>query len=514
MKTMPIRWSHFLMAMVLSAALLLPVPAVASVQKDGVHITIFHTNDMHGRVLESDDNGKAIGMKWIAAAIWQQKEADADTLAFDAGDTLHGMPIINASKGENMARLMNLSGYDGMTPGNHDFNYGAVQLQKLAGMLNFPMLSANLVDRDEQGYVFRPYKSFELNGVRIAVFGLSTPETAYKTNKVNVELVKFLNPVDTAKKLVPKLRKNHDVVIGLMHMGLDASSEYTSARIAKEVPGIDLILDGHSHTKLQKPEKVGKTLICQTGAQGDFLGRVELIVRNHKLRKVKSVLLDRAAIVNEVEGPDEGVSEALQAIEADNQKTVGKVVTQSPRELSSARELVRTRESELGNLTADALRWAAQADIGLANGGGLRANLPAGAVTQGDLWKIFPFGNTLKRVEISGATVQKVLEHSVEYVPGAFGGFMDVSGLTFTLDIAAPAGSRVSNVKVAGEPLDNQRLYQVAVSDFTAAGGDGYDMLKNAKVTGEFGTLEEVFSQYLNQKGIGDIATGRIQIKK
>ena len=117
MKTMPIRLGYFLMAMVLSAALLLPVPAVASVQKDGVHITIFHTNDIHGRVLESDDNGKAIGMKWRAAAIWQQKEADADTLAFDAGDTLHGMPIINVSKGENMARLMNLSGYDGMDAG-------------------------------------------------------------------------------------------------------------------------------------------------------------------------------------------------------------------------------------------------------------------------------------------------------------------------------------------------------------------------------------------------------------
>ena len=514
MKTMPIRLGYFLMAMVLSAALLLPVPAVASVQKDGVHITIFHTNDIHGRVLESDDNGKAIGMKWIAAAIWQQKEADADTLAFDAGDTLHGMPIINVSKGENMARLMNLSGYDGMTPGNHDFNYGAVQLQKLAGMLNFPMLSANLVDQAEKGYVFRPYKSFELNGVRVAVFGLSTPETAYKTNPANVELVKFLNPVDTARKLVPELRKNHDVVIGLMHMGLDTSSEYTSARIAKEVPGIDLILDGHSHTKLPVPVKVGMTQICQTEAQGEALGKVELIVKNHKLKKVKTALLDRAAIVNEVEGPDEGVSEALQAIEAENQKVMSEVIAQSPRELSGARELVRTQESELGNLAADAMRWGAQADIGLVNGGGLRASLPAGAVTRGDLWKIFPFGNTLKRVELSGAAIQKLLEHSVEYVPGSFGGFMDVSGLTFTLDAAAPAGSRVSNVKVGGEPLDSQRLYQVAINDFTAAGGDGYDMVKNAKVTGEYGTLEEVFTNYLKQKGFGNIAAGRIQIKK
>ena len=117
-------------------------------------------------------------------------------------------------------------------------------------------------------------------------------------------------------------------------------------------------------------------------------------------------------------------------------------------------------------------------------------------------------------MELSGAAIQKLLEHSVEYVPGSFGGFMDVSGLTFTLDAAAPAGSRVSNVKVGGEPLDSQRLYQVAINDFTAAGGDGYDMVKNAKVTGEYGTLEEVFTNYLKQKGFGNIAAGRIQIKK
>ena len=171
-----------LLAAALSLTVFLPVPVLASVQKDGVHITILHTNDMHARVMDGDDNGSSLGMAWIAGAIRAQKDKDEDTLALDAGDTFHGMPIINISKGANMAQLMNLAGYDAMTPGNHDFNYGAERLQELAGMLNFPVLSANLVDLEGKGYVFRPYKSFVLDGVSIAVIGLSTPETAYKTS--------------------------------------------------------------------------------------------------------------------------------------------------------------------------------------------------------------------------------------------------------------------------------------------------------------------------------------------
>lgn len=504
------RWA----AVLLGLSLLLPVPAAASVQKDGVHITIFHTNDMHSRILASDERDTSIGIGWIAAAIWQQKENDEDTLALDAGDTLHGMPIINISKGENMVRLLNLSGYDAMTPGNHDFNYGAQRLTELAAMMNFPLLTANVVDKEQHHYLFRPYKTFTCSGVRVAVFGLTTPETAYKTSPENVADIQFLDPIAAAKKLVPELRKTHDVVIGLMHMGVDGSSEITSARIAQEVPGIDLIIDGHSHTQLDKSMKVGKTLICQTGSYDKMLGKVELVVKKHKLSKVKSELISKQKLQTMAKEPDPGVSQAIEAIQEKNKEAFDKVVAESPKALTSKREIVRTQESELGNLAADAIRWGGQADIGLVNGGGLRADLPQGQVTQGDLLKIFPFGNTIKRVALSGAAVKQLLEHSVEYVPAAFGGFMDVSGVTFVMDPSAPAGSRVSDVAVNGQPLDEQHVYQVAVNDFTAAGGDGYDMFKNATITGEFGTMEEIFISYLNQHGFAGIETGRIQVKQ
>ena len=266
-------WRKKLASALLGMVLALPLPAYASVQKDGVHITVLHTNDMHARVQSSDDEGKTIGMDWLAGAIWNQKGADADTLVLDAGDTFHGVTLINLSRGSNMAMLMNLSGYDAMTPGNHDFNFGSQRLVELASMLNFPVLSANLMDKEQKQYVFRPYKSYEFNGVKVAVVGLTTPETAYKTNPFNVKDVAFADPIAVAKELVPKLRATHDVVIGLMHMGVDKSSAITSERIAKEVPGFDVIIDGHSHTTLPQGLKVGKTLVQPS--RNDALGYVK-----------------------------------------------------------------------------------------------------------------------------------------------------------------------------------------------------------------------------------------------
>ena len=502
-------WKKKLTALALGLMLALPVSAGASVQKDGVHITILHTNDIHARV-EGNADRKITGMEWIAGGIRAQKAADEDTLALDGGDTFHGLPIINLSKGANMAVLMNLAGYDAMTPGNHDFNYGEKRLLELAQMLNFPILSANTYDKEQKSYLFRPYKSFTFNGVKVAVIGLTTPEVAFKTNPANVTDVFFGNPVTAAKDMMAKLRKNHDVVIGLMHMGVDKSSEFTSERIAKEVPGFDVIIDGHSHTMLPKGLRVGRTLICQTGCYDNELGKVELVVKGHKVRKAEASLLDEQAVEKLAGQPDAGVQQALTEMKAQTTNELNKVVAASPRTLTSAREIVRTRESELGNLTADALRAVTGADAAFANGGGLRADLPQGKITKGTILTIFPFGNTVCKVELKGETIKAALEHSVEYVPASFGGFMNVSGLTFDMDSKAPAGSRVSNVRINDQPLELNKVYTVAMNDFTAAGGDGYDMLKGAKLLGVYGALEDIVVEYIRTHGVKDIEVGRI----
>ena len=506
-------WKKKFMAAVLGLCLSLPLPVFASVQKDGVHITILHTNDIHARVQSTDDEGKTIGMDWLAGAIWAQKGADEDTLALDAGDTFHGLTLINLSRGSNMAMLMNLSGFDAMTPGNHDFNFGSQRLIELARILNFPVLSANLMDKDKTQYIFRPYKSYDFNGVKVAVIGLSTPEIAYKTNPFNVKDVAFTDPIAAAQELMPKLRASHDVVIGLMHMGLDKSSVVTTEQLVKAVPGFDVIIDGHSHTTLPKGMKVGNTLICQTGRYGHALGKVELVVKDHKLRKAQASLLNRQGVEKLAKTPDEGVAQALQEINMQVKMETETVVAESPRELTAAREIVRTQESELGNLTADALRQATGADVAVVNGGNLRTSLPAGKITKGAVLDVFPFNNRVLTLAVDGKTLKSMLELSVQYLPAAFGGFLDVNGMTFTVDTKAPAGQRISEVKVQGQPLAESKNYMVAVNDFTAFGGDGYEMLKGAQLKGDFGSLEDIFVEYLQKNGLQGIKVGRITMK-
>ena len=473
-------------------------------------LVIFHTNDMHSRVKVTDDSGNSIGLAQMAAAVKEVKSKNPATLFLDAGDTLHGMPMITISKGENMVPLLNAASYDAMTAGNHDFGYGSAQLERLAKKLKFPLLDANIVRKSSGKNVFKPYKIFKLNGIKVGVFGLSTPETAYKTNPANVSTIEFLNPVESAQMMIKILRPKCDVVIALMHMGVDASSEFTSERIAREAQGIDLIVDGHSHTALTDGIRIGDTLIAQTGYYEHFLGRVTLEVENHKIISKKAELLDADDVKKIAPVPDKKILALIDDADAQANKILEEVIAHSDKKLSSERLLVRRNESELGNLTADAFRWAAKSDIAIINGGMLRDDLPEGDVKHRNIMALFPFGNTLRIAEIKGATIREMLEHSVEYYPASFGGFMNVSGMTFSYDPSKPAKHRVEEIFIGGTPLDEDKIYTIALVDFHTSGGDDYGMLTGLNIVGELGTVEEIFTDYLNQVGMKDYAVGRI----
>ena len=473
-------------------------------------LVIFHTNDMHSRIQNTDDNGNSIGLAEMTAAVKEVKSKNPATLWLDAGDTFHGMPMITISKGENLIPLLNAAGLDAMTAGNHDFNYGSAQLEKLAKQMKFPLLDANVVRKSNGKTVFKPYKIFKLNGIKVGVFGLSTPETAYKTNPKNVKEVEFLNPVEVSKEMIKQLRPKCDVLIAVMHMGIDASSEFTSERIARETDGIDLIVDGHSHTALPEGIRIKDTLIIQANCYEHYLGRATLEVENHKIISKKAELLDADAIKKIAPVPDKKILATLEKVNAKVEKILDEVVAHSDKELSSERMLVRRNESELGNLAADAMRWAAKSDIAIINGGGLRADLPKGDVRKRDTMAIFPFGNTLRVAEIKGATIREMLEHSVEYYPAAFGGFLQVSGMTFSYDPSQPAKQRVKEISIGGQPLDEDKIYTIALVDFQTAGGDDYTMLIGSKIIDELGTCNEILADYLNQVGMKDYELGRI----
>lgn len=477
---------------------------------EAANVTIYHTNDMHSRISSDDENGETIGLSEISAVVRAAKQADSNTLWLDAGDTLHGMPSINISLGKNMVTLLNQSPLDAISPGNHDYNYGAKRLQYLARHLRADVLSANTVYTDTNDYVFKPYKIYKMDGVKVGVFGLTTPETAYKSHPKNTEGVEFLNPIGQAKLMVDFLQGKCDVIIALMHMGVDESSEFTSELIAQAVPGIDVIIDGHSHTYLPDGIIVNGTLIAQTGCHGKALGKVNLTFEDGVVTSKTAELLSKDQLIQLVPTPDAKIQKTLDKLNQRNEKLFNTVVAHSDRELTGDRLIVRRHESELGNLAADAFRWRTGADIAVCNGGDLRTSLPAGDITRRDIMSVMPFGNTIQVAEVSGKAIREMLEHSVFGYPASFGGFLNVSGMTFSFDPALPIGQRVSDIYVKDEPLDDNKTYTLAATDFILAGGDDYDMLKNPKIVGEFETGESMVIDYLNQVGMNGIGVGRI----
>lgn len=472
-------------------------------------ITIIHTNDTHSRL---EGTATEIGFAKIATLIKEAKEANPNTLVLDAGDALHGMPIVNISKGENAIKVMEAAGYDYMTLGNHDFNYGKDRLLELKDMSKVGMLSANILNEKGE-YVFTPYVIKEVGGVKVGIFGLTTPETAYKTSPTNVEGLTFADSIEVSKKMVKELEDKTDVIIALAHIGMDESSVVTSKAIAEAVEGIDVIIDGHSHTKLETGQVVNNTLIAQTGNYDQNLGYVNIEVQNGKVINKTAELLKAEAVANTAADPD--ITKMIDDIKVANQPLFDKVVAKTDIYLDGVRANVRTKETNLGNLSADAVRAAAGSDVGFVNGGNIRVDIQPGDITFGKVAELFPFGNTIQVKKITGEDLLAVLEHSVGGYPAAQGAFMQVSGLTFTFDAAQPVGSRVVEVTIGDKALDKTQEYTVAINDFLGIGGDGYDMFKKYPATAEIGTYEEIFANYLNTNGTKGIdVSGRITVKE
>jgi len=472
-----------------------------------VKITVIHTNDTHSRLIGTNTE---IGFAKIATLIKEAKEANPNTLVLDAGDTLHGMPIVNISRGENAIKVLEAAGYDYMTLGNHDFNYGKDRLFELRDMSQVGMLSANIVDENGE-YLFTPYVIEEVGGVKVGIFGLSTPDTVILTNPNNVVGLVFKDPIEVSKEMVEELEDKADVIIALAHLGLDESSTLTSKALAQGVEGIDLIIDGHSHSMLEAGQLENNTLIVQTKNYGQNLGYVDIEILEGEVTGITARLLAAADTADVVPDPD--LQKIIEDIEAANAEVFNEVIATTGVYLDGVRENVRTKETNLGNLSADAARAATGADIAFVNGGGIREDIPVGDITKGKIAAIFPFGNTIEVKKITGADLKAMLEWSVSDYPAAKGAFLQVSGLEFTFDPAKEIGSKVVEILVGGEAFDEAKEYTVAINDFMSTGGDGYAMLADYDVLAIYGTYEEIIIDYLVANGTaGSEVSGRIKV--
>ncbi len=500
------RSSWLVLVLALVALLTVSVPILAA------EIIILHTNDVHSRVESHLPQGaeEEQGGRVRAATVVEEIRAiygKDKVLLLDAGDSLHGMNIDNLFGGLPSIEIMNAMGYDAFTPGNHEFNYGQAVLAERIADAKFPTLASNVTHED--GSLFAGYSALikEVNGVKVGIIGLVAEETPIVTHPKNVEGLLFRDPVVIAKQTAKILRPQVDVLIALSHLG-----HSMDVVLAETVPELDVIVGGHSHTKIETAKEVNGVILVQAHEYANDLGFLYLEVENERIVSYEGFLIPVTADVTK----HGRVQSIIDHWNAQLQARLDNVVGKSAISWDGERASVRTQETNLGNLVADVIRHAVEADIAMTNGGGIRASIHAGDIRVADVYNVLPFDNSLVVVEMMGMDILEALEHSVRLLPEQNGAFLQVSGITYEVDPSALPGGRVINAKVGENRLAAGKYYTVATNDFLAAGGDGYETFLNATVVAETGImLRDVMVDYIAERGdVGEPEAGRIVVLK
>lgn len=467
-------------------------------------ILIFHTNDTHGRMTGSIDSSDAdaLSSAKLAGYVQTLRAAGHNVLLLDAGDAIHGKVSSNAYRGYSVIKIMNAMGYDAMATGNHEFDYGRDRMEQLAKYAKFPVLNANFTD-SKGNLVFKDMIVKQVGDYKVGIFGLSTPETATKANPRYFVGYQFQDAIETAQKCVEALKaEGCDYIIALGHIGMDEESPVTSIDITNAVSGIDLFIDGHSHTLLENGKVNNGTLIVSTGEYFKNFGVVKVTFDGSRVATQKAELVNVKTDYYERLPEDRATRKILDYYTNYVVQLSSQIVGETSEDLIGEREFVRKQQTNLGSLVTDAMRITANADIALTNGGGLRATIKAGKVSYGDILTAIPFGNIVVSKNMLGADILAVLEESVANYPELAGGYLHVSGLTFKFDPKKPAGSRIDpkDVLVGGKPIDPDKTYLVATNDFLADGGDG-SSLGRGTVDNIYDLMDQVVMKYIQEYG-------------
>ena len=456
-------------------------------------IVILYTNDVHCAV---DDNLGYTGLATVKNALEAQGK---HVVLVDNGDAVQGDTIGTLSNGEYIIDIMNEVGYDVATPGNHEFDYGMDQFFALTEKANFPYVSANFVDNDGNT-VLDPYVIKDVAGVKIAFVGISTPKTiTTSTPKYfqddNGNYIYSFQQDETGEKLYAAVQSAVDAaraegaqfVIALAHLGIEEDcSPWTSSEVIVNTTGIDAVLDGHSHSMIQ-----GEKVKNKDGAE------VLLSSTETKLAYIGCLTIKDDGSMSTTLISDNGMKEFIGGIQEEFEELVNTVVASTDVDLiikdpASGERIVRVSETNLGDLCADAYRAMSGADVAIVNGGGVRADIPAGDITYGQIIAVHPFGNEMCVVECTGQEILDALELGCSKLPAESGGFLQVSGMTYTVDlnvestvkldengmfVEVEGERRVKDVTIGGEPLDPEKTYTLASHNYKLKDcGDGYSM--------------------------------------
>jgi 2',3'-cyclic-nucleotide 2'-phosphodiesterase (5'-nucleotidase family) len=520
------------LALFLMFALLVFAPAISihtSAANDvaqRTHIVILQTTDMHGRVFPIDyysnkyDN---VGIAKVATLIKDARKTDPDLMLVDSGDTIQGTPLEyfhnkrNNTPPDPMMLAMNALHYDSMAVGNHEYNFGLKVLEKARSEANFPWLSANSYNKGTNQPHYTPYIVKEVNGARVGVLGLTTPGIPNWENVPNYAGLEFKETVSDAKKWVQILRGKEkvDLVVITMHMGIEEDlrtgklnpaqvpNENAAVAIARQVPGVDVILMGHTHRDVPSLV-VNGVLLSQANRWASHVARVDLYLekgsdnRWHVIGKAA-----RTIPVTEKTAIDPEIAQIGQPYDKETQDWLGRTIGESPQELTGRD--ARFRDTPIIDLIQRVQLEAGKADVSMAAAFTLDSHIPKGAVTVRNIAGLYEYENTLVTLELTGQQLKDALEHSAHYfrayepgkslselvdqrIPGY--DFDMAEGVTYELDVTKPFGQRIQNLKFKGQPLLPTQKLRVVTNNYRVNGGGGYTMYRGARVV--YRSSEEV----------------------
>jgi 2',3'-cyclic-nucleotide 2'-phosphodiesterase/3'-nucleotidase len=480
-------------------------------------LTVLSTTDLHGNLLPIDyytDAPDARGLAKVATLVRQaRKENPAGTLLLDSGDVIQGSPIeyvhntINNAPPDPMMRAMSALGFDAMAVGNHEYNYGLKVLEKARSEAVFPWLSANTYKAGTNENFHRPYLLKEVNGVRVGVLGLTTAGIPSWENPENYAGLEFREPVVEAKKWVSVLRAQEraDVVIVAMHMGMEADlrtgiptpgqvpHENAALEIARQVPGVDLILMGHTHREVPGVVTNG-VLLAQANLWGRHLARADLYLEQDDSGRWHVVARQSRTIpVTPQTETDAEIASLAASYDRETRDWLTRVIGESGAELTAAD--ARVRDTAILDLVQRVQLEAGHADVSMVASFNPQARMPRGPVSVRDIAGLYVYDNTLVVLDVTGGQLRDALEHSArffkDFVPGRTPAelvderipdynFDVAEGVTYDLDISRPQGQRIVNLRFHGQPVTPAQRFRLATNNYRVNGGGGYVMYRGA----------------------------------
>lgn len=456
------------------------------------HLTILHTNDHHGRFWHNDkgEYGLAARKTLIDNIREEVNLNDGHSMLLSGGDINTGVPESDLQDAEPDFLGMHMLKYDAMALGNHEFDNPREVLEQQQKWAGFPFLSANIIDKATGKPLFQAYKIFKEGDLKVAVVGFTTDDTAKLGNPEYLKGLEIKSPIEVAKELIPELRKQADLVIAVTHMGhYDNGNHGGNApgdvALARAVPGIDVIVGGHSQDPLFQPDQQNGTLILQAHEWGKYVGRLDITYQDGKITHSKYKLIpinlkkkvtdkngksERLLIENEIP-QDPEMLKLLTPYQAKGEKELNVEVGFTTGAFIGDRKIVRAQETNLGNLIARTMKEKVNADIGMMNSGGIRDGIEKGIITYKSVLKVQPFGNMLAYVDLTADQLTQYLS-AVAGKPSGTGAFAQFQGVSLTMK-----DGKATNILVDGKPLEQGRTYRLATNDYSASGGDGYPKL-------------------------------------